>query len=128
MNQPTRRALPLLLMSLVSLISLMSLSACGGGDYVPQANRAPVANAGPAQSVAVGSSVMLTGTGTDAESDLLSYAWTMTKPAGSNANLLNYHFSTPTFPADVAGVYTATLIVNDGKLDSAPSTVTIIAH
>jgi hypothetical protein len=120
MNQPLRRAA-------IPLLSMM-LAACGGGEYVPQTNHAPVANAGPAQSVAVGSSVALTGSGTDAEADLLSYSWTMTKPVGSNANLLNYHFSTPTFPADVAGVYTATLIVNDGKLDSAPSTVTVIAH
>ena len=33
----------------------------------------------------------------------------------------------PTFNADVAGVFVASLIVNDGKLDSAVSTVPISA-
>jgi len=30
---------------------LLTLSACGGGNYTPQANRPPVADAGPAQTV-----------------------------------------------------------------------------
>jgi len=37
----------------ISLILLsLLLGACGGGDYSVQANRAPVANAGPPQTVA----------------------------------------------------------------------------
>jgi hypothetical protein len=105
------------------------LAACGGGgNYTAQANRAPVANAGPAQSVALGSSIKLAGSGMDADQDIVSYSWTLTKPEGSAATLLNYHVATPTFFADLRGVYVATLIVNDGKLDSAPSTVTITAN
>jgi hypothetical protein len=108
---------------------LLALSACGGGgDYAAQANRAPVADAGPAQTVAIGSSIKLAGGGADADQDLLSYSWTLTKPAGSGATLLNYHVATPTFFADLPGAYVATLVVNDGKLDSAPSNVTITAQ
>jgi hypothetical protein len=108
---------------------LFALSACGGGgDYVAQANRAPVADAGPAQTVAAGTAIKLTGTGSDADRDLIGYSWTLTKPAGSSATLLNYHVATPTFFADLPGAYVATLIVNDGKLDSAPSNVTITAQ
>jgi hypothetical protein len=108
---------------------LFALSACGGGsDYVAQANRAPVADAGPAQTVTVGTSIKLAGSGTDADQDIVSYSWTLSKPAGSSATLLNYHVATPTFFADLPGAYVATLIVNDGKLDSAPSNVTITAQ
>ncbi|MQA40225.1 PKD domain-containing protein [Rugamonas aquatica] len=112
-----------------ALLLSLTLAACGGGGSdLAQANRPPVAIAGPAQTVAVGSSVKLAGSGTDADQDIVSYSWTMTKPAGSAASLLNYHVAAPTFFADLPGAYTATLIVNDGKLDSAPSTVTITAQ
>ncbi|WP_348697285.1 PKD domain-containing protein [Duganella fentianensis] len=104
------------------------LCACGGGDYVPQANHAPVASAGPAQIVSVGTSVKLNGSATDADQDLVSYTWTLSRPANSAAYLLNSKVATPTFNPDVAGVYVATLIVNDGKLDSLPSTVMITAQ
>lgn len=104
------------------------LCACGGGDYVPQANHAPVASAGPALVVSVGTSVKLNGSATDADQDLVSYTWTLSKPANSAAYLLNSKVATPTFNPDVAGVYVATLIVNDGKLDSLPSTVMITAQ
>jgi hypothetical protein len=111
-----------------SLLFLLMLSACGGGDYTPQANRAPVANAGPAQTVNAGTSIKLAGSGTDADQDLITYSWTLARPAGSSAALLNYHVASPTFFADVPGAYVATLVVNDGKLDSAPSSVTITAQ
>ena len=107
--------------------SLILILLLGGGNYEPQANRAPVANAGQAQTVAAGTSIKLAGSGTDADQDIVSYSWTLAKPAGSAATLLNYHVATPTFFADVPGVYVATLIVNDGKLDSVPSSVTITA-
>lgn len=104
------------------------LCACGGGDYVPQANHAPVASAGAAQVVSVGTSVKLNGSASDADQDLVSYTWTLSRPANSAAYLLNSKVATPTFNPDVAGVYVATLIVNDGKLDSLPSTVMITAQ
>ena len=52
----------------------------------------------------------------------------LSRPANSAAYLLNSKVATPTFNPDVAGVYVATLIVNDGKLDSLPSTVMITAQ
>lgn len=111
-----------------ALLLSVLLCACGGGDYVPQANHAPVASAGPAQIVSVGTSVKLNGSATDADQDLVSYTWTLSKPANSAAYLLNSKVATPSFNPDVAGVYVATLIVNDGKLDSLPSTVMITAQ
>jgi hypothetical protein len=69
----------------------------------------------------------LDGTGsTDANGDTLTYKWTLTtRPAGSAATLSSISASKPTFNAEVAGIYVATLVVNDGKVDSAVSTVAV---
>jgi len=93
-------------------------------DYVTvtvsRANAAPVAVAGPDQNVTTGATVTLNGTGSsDANSDLLTYKWTLSKPSGSAASLVLTVPSQPTFVADVSGDYVANLIVNDGKVDSA---------
>ena len=92
-------------------------------------NAAPVANAGPAQTVLRGATVTLTGAAsTDANADKLSYKWVLTtKPTGSTATLSSNSAVSPTFIADVAGVFVASLVVNDGKVDSAFSTVPISA-
>lgn len=116
-----RPALPPLLLTL-------ALTACGGGGYQAPVNVAPVANAGPAQTVDAGTVVTLAGSGTDANQDVITYLWTLTKPATSVTALQNYHVATPTFTADVAGTYVATLKTNDNQVDSAPSSVTITAQ
>lgn len=91
------------------------------------ANAAPVANAGPAQTIVAGSTVALDGSGsTDANGDALTASWSITsKPAGSVASLSNPSAAKTTFVAYMAGVYIASLVVNDGKVSSAPSTVAV---
>lgn len=106
---------------------LLALAACGGGTYQAPVNSAPRASAGANQQVDAGSKVTLEGSGTDAESDLLDYVWTLSKPAGSSATLLNPKFQQQSFIADVAGTYTATLNVSDGKAAAAPVSVTVTA-
>lgn len=93
------------------------------------ANVAPVANAGVAQQVVAGAVVALDGTGSsDANGDVLTYAWVLTgKPAGSVATLSSTTASKPTFMSDLAGVYVATLTVNDGRVSSVANTVTVTA-
>ena len=93
------------------------------------ANAVPVANAGSAQTVAVGATVNLSGLGsTDANGDVLLFKWVMTYvPPGSSARLSDLTSSQPTFIADLPGVYVASLIVNDGKADSTVSTVAVTA-
>jgi preprotein translocase subunit SecF len=91
------------------------------------ANSAPVANAGLAQSVKLNDTVTLDGTGsTDANNDFLTYKWALiTKPTGSSAILSSITTSKPTFKADVAGTFVASLIVNDGKVDSPAVATTV---
>lgn len=93
------------------------------------ANTAPVANAGSPQTVSTGDPVTLDGSGSfDVNGNPLTYSWTLTSvPEGSTATLTGATTVSPTFTADLAGGYVASLVVNDGIVNSAPSTVTITA-
>ena len=91
-------------------------------------NAAPVANAGPDNNVRIDSVVTLNGTAsTDADGNSLTFAWTLTRPANSAAVLSDSTAAMPTFNADIVGVYTATLVVNDGSINSAGDSVIITA-
>jgi RHS repeat-associated protein len=87
----------------------------------------PVANAGPAQTVALGATVQLNGTGsTDPDGYALTYQWSLASiPTGSSAALSAANTPTPTFVADKSGSYTAQLIVSDVYSSSSPSIVLI---
>ena len=90
-------------------------------------NSAPVANAGPDQTVAVGDTVTLDGSASsDVDRDSLTYSWTfISRPTGSTATLSNANTVAPSFSADQGGDYVVQLVVNDGTVDSLPDTVTI---
>jgi PKD domain len=103
------------------------ISSSSATVTITTANSPPVARAGPNQTVNVGALVQLDGSGsTDVDGNPLTYRWSLlSKPGGSTAVLNNSGIVNPTFVADLAGTYIAQLIVNDGQVDSAPSTVTI---
>ena len=92
-------------------------------------NLPPVASAGTAQNIDVGSVVNLDGSASsDADGDTLTYNWVMTsRPDTSIAELSSATDVKPTFTADVIGDYVITLVVSDGKVQSAASSVTITA-
>lgn len=90
-------------------------------------NKAPVAFAGHDRFVTVGDTVVLDGSGSsDPDGDSLTYKWTLSKPDGSTVTLASA--VSPSFIADAAGDYMAQLVVNDGQIDSAPDTVTVVAQ
>jgi hypothetical protein len=82
-----------------------------------------------AQTVARGATVTLDATNSsDANNDVLLYRWVLTyRPTNSTAVLSSATVARPTFVADQAGVYVATLVVNDGRLDSTQATIAITA-
>jgi PKD repeat protein len=94
----------------------------GSGQNTP-----PVANAGPDQTVYVTNTVTLDGSGSsDVDGDLLTFKWSFVSvPNGSAATLSDPTAVNPAFVVDRSGTYVVQLIVNDGKVDSAPDTVSI---
>jgi len=95
---------------------------------VVAANTPPVADAGLNQSLLVGETATLDGSGSsDADGDLLTFSWSLSVPAGSAAALTDPGAISPTFIIDVAGDYVAQLIVNDGSDDSNPDSTVIVA-
>ncbi len=90
------------------------------------ANSAPIADAGPAQSVNTGSQVKLDGSKSDdADKDNLTFSWVLSKPANSQAVLSSTSAVSPTFNADSDGSYLVSLTVSDGVLMSQVDTVLI---
>lgn len=93
-------------------------------------NEPPVARAGPAQTVAVGTTVTLDGSrSTDLDGDALTYHWTLVqRPTDSHATLSEPGAVRPTFLVDVPGTYLARLVVHDGQVESAPDVVALTTH
>src|SRR4051812_33211418 len=108
--------------NLIPLLAALGLAACGGGVGLP------VANAGQAQTVTTGSFVQLdAGASTDPQGRQLSFKWAFaSRPLGSVSQLIDPESAKTSFIADVAGDYTAKVIVSNSVLQSE-STVTVTA-
>lgn len=94
-----------------------------------QTNEAPIADAGSRREVGLGDTVQLDAkNSSDKEGTILTYLWEIkTRPSGSAATLSDTKIETPTFVADVLGIYEIELRVNDGQLSSQPFSLTIEA-
>ena len=98
----------------------------GTWKYGEKVNRPPVADAGEDQTVSVGSTVTLDGSGsTDADGDALLYAWEQVR--GSQVSLNGQESASPSFVAGEEGSYTFALTVSDGT-DSASDTVAVVVE
>jgi RHS repeat-associated protein len=95
--------------------------------HIDTLNSAPLADAGADQTVATGNLVQLDGSASsDVDGNPLIYLWSLTDiPFGSTAMLSNPNIANPEFVADLPGDYVASLVVNDGFLDSAADTVVV---
>lgn len=95
---------------------------------VSSSNSAPNADAGVSQNISIGSTVVLDGSlSSDQNGDSLLYTWDFIyKPSGSSSVLNENNISSPQFIADTDGTYLLQLVVNDGQVSSAISTVSII--
>ncbi len=89
------------------------------GCAEPPTNSAPTADAGSDQTVAVGETVTLDGSGsTDPDGDSLFYDWVIvSQPAGGTAAIADPRFSRHS--TEVAGDYVIELTVNDGTATGA---------
>ena len=85
-------------------------------------NIIPVAHAGTNHSIVQGDCVCFDGSGSDENLDPLTYSWELDKPKDSTVELVYLTTETICITADLPGTYTATLTVNDGLVDSEPST------
>lgn len=87
----------------------------------------PIADAGPGQTVPVGTTVTLDGSkSSDPGGHALTYQWSVVQiPTGSTAALSDPTAVMPTFTVDKFGGYKFQLVVNNGTQNSAPSFVTI---
>jgi len=96
---------------------------------VSSENVKPVADAGGNQMVLVGDPVNLDGSGSyDVNGDDLTYSWNIASaPKNSQFELIDPETVNPTFIAYTAGLYTTSLVVNDGFLDSAASNALVYA-
>lgn len=116
------------------LLVIIFLYGCGGADEksvstVPiTPNTKPIANAGDDQSAEKNVVIILDGKkSNDNDGDALTYQWSLvTVPEGSSVELTAFTTESSSFTPDSAGLYEAQLIVNDGKLSSEPSIVSII--
>ncbi|WP_394835944.1 PKD domain-containing protein [Pendulispora rubella] len=103
---------------------MIALTGCSSdGDD----NRAPVANAGTAQSVKVNQKVTLDGSKSkDPDGDKLTFKWAITKQPNGSTLKINETTDKPSITPAVAGDYDIELTVSDGKA-SGKATVKVTA-
>jgi hypothetical protein len=103
------------------VLVLLLLAGCGETPLVAKADATRWAFIGDQVTLDASASTHAGGT-------TLSYRWTfVSRPAGSKVLLSSSSAVNPSFTVDLAGTYLLSLVVNDGKADSAPASVMVTA-
>ena len=114
-------------MTLALVVVAMALTGCA--ETIPKPpNSAPVADAGPDQTVTAGDTVTLQGSGADAENDSLTYSWSQTGAPSvelRNANHAAASFIAPAIDADTLLTFTLSVTDSGGLTGSDTVTVTV---
>ena len=134
--QSRRDQLGVIILCCVALI----IGGCSNGDGTEgiaassksncsSSKSCPIADAGPDQTVLVGSQITLDGSASSSGTGgLITYQWTLTsQPAGSTATLAGATTVRPSFTPVVAGDYSVQLVVDNAGLLSKSDTVVITA-
>ena len=118
--------------TLTFLLTVTDDDGATGSDTVrvtvSPANRPPVANAGPPQSVAAGAAVTLSGSGSDPDGEVAGYAWTQTFGSTvtlSGASSATAAFTAPAVTARTTLTFRLTVTDNDGATGADETTVTV---
>lgn len=115
------------LISLLFATALLTACGGGGGSSTPP-NVAPTANAGADQTVDEGTTVTLTGAGTDSDGSISSFAWTQVSGptvALNNANAASASFTAPDLSASANLVFRLTVTDNRGATATDDIQVTV---
>ncbi|NBP36276.1 MAG: hypothetical protein EBV01_12850 [Betaproteobacteria bacterium] len=118
----------------LTLIFMLQIGCGGGSPSGSDSQGLAASNLPPRSSIStpsttptVGSTVQIDGTdSSDPEGSALSFRWSLNAPSGSAAQLLSITSSKTSFIPDITGVYTASLVVNDGAKDSAIASSIIV--
>lgn len=112
------------LLLITAMISTMAMIGCGDDEDDPSG--AVTASAGADQTITLGQTANLNGTGTDTGGGTLTYLWEIdSRPAGSTVFISNPLVASTSFVPDAAGIFVLELTVVSSTGQQATDQVTI---
>ena len=108
---------------LTALILLLSVASCQ--KFVE--NKVPVADAGSPKNIIMPDSAVVSGSGTDADGNIVAYLWSQVSGPG-NSNILNPGSDSTAIVFTAPGTYLFQLMVTDNKGATGVDTVSIVAN
>ena len=113
---------------IVLLASILFLFSCKKDDLDPPANKVPVANAGLSVTIKLPTdSVTLTGIGSDADGQVVSYLWSQVS-GPANSIIVNPGAAATEIKKLIAGTYVFQLMVTDDKGATGADTASVVVN